>query len=127
MSATGYIQVHAYTSQAQIPIKDAAVAITDTNGSAIALRLTDKSGQLEEPIPITVPDLAVSQTPNTGETPYAVVNLYAKADLYEEIEIENLQVFPDTITVQNLELIPQAELPDYWNQVEIFNIPPQNL
>ena len=127
MSATGYIQVHAYTSQAQIPIKDAAVAITDTNGSAIALRLTDKSGQLEEPIPITVPDLAVSQTPNTGETPFAVVNLYAKADLYEEIEIENLQVFPDTITVQNLEMIPQAELPDYWNQVEIFNIPPQNL
>lgn len=127
MSATGYIQVHAYTSQAQIPIKDAAIAITDTNGSAIALRLTDKSGQLEEPIPIAVPDLAVSQTPNTEETPYAVVNLYAKADLYEEIEIENLQVFPDTITVQNLELIPQAELPNYWNQVEIFHIPPQNL
>lgn len=127
MSATGYIQVHAYTSQAQIPIKDAAIAITDTDGSAIALRLTDKSGQLENPVPISVPDLSASQTPNTGEIPFAVVNLYAKADLFEEIEIENLQVFPDTITVQNLELIPQAELPDYWNQVEIFNIPPQNL
>ena len=127
MSATGYIQVHAYTSQAQIPIKDAAIAITDTDGSAIALRLTDKSGQLESPVPISVPDLSASQTPNTGEIPFAVVNLYAKADLFEEIEIENLQVFPDTITVQNLELIPQAELPEYWNQVEIFNIPPQNL
>lgn len=127
MSATGYIQVHAYTSQAQIPIKDAAIAITDTDGSAIALRLTDKSGQLENPVPISVPDLSASQTPNTGEIPFAVVNLYAKADLFEEIEIENLQVFPDTITVQNLELIPQAELPEYWNQVEIFNIPPQNL
>ena len=127
MSATGYIQVHAYTSQAQIPIKDAAIAITDTDGSAIALRLTDKSGQLENPVPISVPDLSASQTPNTGEKPFAVVNLYAKADLFEEIEIENLQVFPDTITVQNLELIPQAELPEFWNQVEIFNIPPQNL
>ena len=127
MSATGYIQVHAYTSQAQIPIKDAAIAITDTDGSAIALRLTDKSGQLENPVPISVPDLSASQTPNTGEIPFAVVNLYAKAALFEEIEIENLQVFPDTITVQNLELIPQAELPEYWNQVEIFNIPPQNL
>lgn len=127
MSATGYIQVHAYTSQAQIPIKDVAIAITDTDGSAIALRLTDKSGQLEKPVAISVPDLAASQTPNTGETPFTIVNLYAKADLFEEIEIENLQVFPGTVTVQNLELIPQAELPDYWNQVEIFNIPPQNL
>ena len=77
MSATGYIQVHAYTSQAQIPIKDAAIAITDTDGSAIALRLTDKSGQLENPVPISVPDLSASQTPNTGEIPFAVVNLYA--------------------------------------------------
>lgn len=127
MPPTGYIQVHAYTSQAQIPLKDVAVAITETNGSAIALRLTDKSGQLEKPVPITVPELAASQSPNTGERPYAVVNLYAKADLFEEIEIENLQVFPDTVTIQNLEMIPQAELPDYWNQVEIFNIPPQNL
>ena len=127
MSATGYIQVHAYTSQAQIPIKDVAIAITDTDGSAIALRLTDKSGQLEKPVAISVPDIAASQTPNTGETPFTIVNLYAKADLFEEIEIENLQVFPGTVTVQNLELIPQAELPDYWNQVEIFNIPPQNL
>lgn len=127
MPPTGYIQVHAYTSRAQIPLKDVAVAITNTDGSAVALRLTDRSGQLKKPVAITVPELSASQTPNSGEIPYALVNLYAKTDLYEEIEIENLQVFPNTITTQNLEFIPQAELPEYWNQVEIFNIPPQNL
>lgn len=104
-----------------------AVAITEPSGSAIALRLTNRSGQLPEPVPISVPDLSASQTPNTGVTPYRVVNIYAKLENYEEIEIENLQVFADTVTNQNLELIPLSELPKYWNQVEIFNTPGQNL
>ena len=127
LPATGYIQVHAYASNAQIPLKDVAVAITDTNGSAIALRLTNRSGQLDEPVAITVPDLSASQTPNTGVLPFTAVNLYAKLPNYEEIEVENLQVFAGVVTSQNLEMIPLSELPEYWNQVEIFDTPKQNL
>lgn len=127
LSATGYIQVHAYTSTAQIPLKDVTVAITEPSGSAIALRLTDRSGQFPEPIAVTVPDFSASQTPNTGVVPYRAVNLYAKLENYEEIEINDLQVFANTVTTQNLELIPLSELPEYWNQVEIFNTPGQNL
>lgn len=127
MPATGYIQVHAYASNAQIPLKDVAVAITDSNGSAIALRLTNRSGQFDEPVAITVPDLSASQTPNTGIIPFTAVNLYAKLPDYEEIEVENLQVFAGIVTSQNLEMIPLSELPEYWNQVEIFDTPKQNL
>jgi len=127
LSATGYIQVHAYTSNAQIPLKDVAVAITDTSGSAIALRLTNRNGQFDEPIEITVPDLSAGQSPNTGVIPFASVNIYAKNENYEEIEAKNVQVFPNTVTSQNLELIPLSELPEYWNQVEIFDTPSQNL
>ena len=127
LSSTGYIQVHAYTSNAQIPLENVAVSITDTNGSAIALRLTNRSGQLDAPISITVPDLSASQSPNTGLVPYAVVNLYAKLENYEEIEANNVQIFADTVTSQNLEMIPLSELPEYWNQVEIFDTPKQNL
>ena len=127
MPGTGYIQVRAYASNAQIPLKDVAIAITDLNDSAIALRLTNRSGQLDAPVEITVPDLSASQAPNTGITPFAVVNLYARLPNYEEIEAKNVQVFPDTVTVQNLKLIPLSELPEYWNQAEIFNTPKQNL
>lgn len=127
MPGTGYIQVRAYASNAQIPLKDVAIAITDLNDSAIALRLTNRSGQLDAPVEITVPDLSASQTPNTGITPFAVVNLYARLPNYEEIEAKNVQVFPNTVTVQNLKLIPLSELPEYWNQAEIFNTPKQNL
>ena len=127
MSAIGYIQVHAYTSYAQIPLQDVAVSITDTNGAAIALRLTNRSGFLDQPIEIEVPDLSASQTPGTGVIPFAIVNIYARLNNYEAIEIENLQVFANTTTLQNLEMIPLSELPSSWNKLEIFNTPPQNL
>lgn len=127
MSVKGYIQVHAYTSFAQIPLQDVAVSITDASGAAIALRLTNRNGFLDGPIEIDVPNLSASQTPNTGIIPYAVVNLYARLGNYEAIEIENLQVFANTTTLQNLEMIPLSELPESWNKLEIFSTPPQNL
>lgn len=127
LSATGYIQVHTYTSNAQIPVQDAAITITDASGSAIAMRLTNRSGFLDEPIAISVPDLSASLTPNTGIIPFAVVNLYARGENYEAIEIENLQIFANTITLQNLEFIPLAEFPESWNKLEIFQTPAQNL
>ena len=126
MPATGYIQVRAYTSRARIPLKDVAITVTDPTGSAIAMRLTDRSGAIN-PIPITVPDLAASQTPDTGIVPFATVNLYARLENFEQIEIENLQVFAGTVSDQDLELIPLSELPDAWDQTELFNTLPQNL
>ena len=127
MSATGYIQVRAYTSNAQIPIKDAAIAITDQSGNAIALRLTNRSGQLDRPIPVQVPEVSASESPNTGIIPYSTVNLYARAENYELIEIEQLQVFPNVITEQNLELIPLPEFPANPNISQIFYTESQNL
>lgn len=127
LSATGYIQVHAYTSNARIPLQGAAVTITNPDGTAIAMRLTNRSGTLDVPVEITVPDRSASQSPNTGIIPFSDVNLYARLENFETIEIENLQVFPGTLTVQDLAMIPLSELPDSWNKVEIFNTPAQNL
>ena len=126
MSAIGYIAVHAYTGISQIPLKDVAIAITAPEGDPIALRLTDRSG-LIEPIPITVPDAAASQRPDTGIIPYTNINIYARKENFEQIEAENVQVFPDTVTNQELQLIPLSELPDRWTKAEIFRTGPQNL
>ena len=126
LPATGYIQISAYTSNARIPLKDVAVTVTATDGTAIAMRLTDRSGKID-PIPIPVPDLAASQTPNTGQIPFTSVNLYARLQGYGQIENEDLQVFPGITTNQNLEMIPLSELPDSWGQKEVFFTPNQNL
>ena len=126
MPATGYIQVHAYTSFAQLPLKDVAVTITASDGTAIALRLTDRSGQIR-PVAIPVPDRDASLSPGDGEQPYTTINIYARLRGYEQIENEGVQIFADTVTLQNLEMIPLSELPNAWNKTEIFLTPPQNL
>ena len=126
MSATGYIQVRAYTSYARLPLENVAVTVTAPDGTALALRLTDRSGRID-PIEIPVPELSYSQSPDPEERPFALVNLYARLRGYEQIENENLQVFADITTDQYLEMIPLAELPVSWDQNVICDTPPQNL
>lgn len=126
MSASGYIQVHAFTSYAQLPLEDVAITVTTPDGTAIAMRLTDRSGKIR-PIQIPVPDRSASLSPGESIRPYTAVNLYARKKGFEQIENENLQVFADTVTDQNLEMIPLSELPGAWDQAEIFSTPPQNL
>ena len=126
MSATGYITVRAYTSTAQFPLQNVAISVTATDGTAIAMRLTDRSGKID-PIEVPVPDKAESLAPDPGERPFAIVNLYAHLKGYEQVEAENLQVFADTTTNQNLELIPLAEFPQQWDQNVVYFTPPQNL
>lgn len=126
MDATGYIQVRAYESYAQLPLEDVAIAITAADGTAIALRLTDRNGQIT-PVEIPVPDPKDSQTPDPPERPYATVNLYAHLRGYEQVEAEHIQVFPGIVTIQDLQMIPLSELPGAWNQSVLYDTPPQNL
>ena len=122
----GYIQVHAYTSFARLPLEDAAVVITAQDGTVIAMRHTDRSGQID-PIPIPTPDIRYSLEPDPNQQPFTQVNLYARINGYEQIESKDLQVFSDRITDLNLEFIPLSEFPDRWDQTVIYDTPIQNL
>ncbi len=126
MSATGYIQLQAYESYARLPLKHVAVTITGTDGTAIAMRTTDRNGRIT-PVEIPVPDLSESQRPDPPERPYALVNLYAHLKGYEQVQAENIQVFANTVTNQELMMIPLSELPNRWDQIVIYDTPPQNL
>lgn len=123
---TGYIQVHAYASDAQIPLSDVTVTVLAKDATAIAMRLTDRSGRIE-PIAIPVPPRSDSLSPDPSDLPYAVVDLAARLQDYEQIFIEGLQVFAGITTDQNLELIPLSELPEDRNKSENFPTSSQNL
>ena len=125
MASVGYLQVHAYTSKAQLPLKDVAVMITEDDGTAIAMRLTDRSGRIL-PLSVPVPDKAESLSPGNA-VPYKTVRIYARLENFETIEAQRVQIFADTLTVQNLEMIPLSELPEQWNKIERFDTPSQNL
>ena len=123
---TGTLQVRAFSSFAQIPLQDVSITITATDGTAIAMALTDRSGKIT-PVSLPVPALSAGLTPDTGQTPFARVNVTARLGGYEQITVEDVQVFPDTMTLQELEMIPLSELPSQWSKAETFPTPPQNL
>lgn len=122
----GYIDVLAFTSLAQIPLEDVAITVTSADGTALAMRLTDRNGGID-PIEIPVPDVSAGQTPDTGVTPFTAVNLYARLEGFEQSENENVQVFPGTVTRLELDLIPLSELPSSWDKVTVFDTPKQSL
>jgi len=126
MPATGYLQVRAYESYAQLPLENVAVTVTASDGTAIAMRTTDRNGRID-PIEIPVPDRSESLTPDPRERPFALINLYAHKRGYERVESKNLQLFAGTTTVQNLEMVPLSELPGSWSQFILYDTPPQNL
>lgn len=125
MPAIGYIQARAFTSRARLPLEDTAVSVVDDNGRLLGIRTTNSSG-LTTPIRLEVPELAQSQTPGSGK-PFVTVNLYARAEGYEQVLVRGIQVFADTVTTQELQLVPLSELPGSWKQVAVFDTPPQNL
>ncbi len=126
LSATGILRVNAYTSYARIPLENVAITVTAADGTALAMRLTDRSGGID-PIEIPVPEKSAGTQPDTGVTPFTSVDLYARLEGYEQIESARLQLFPDTVTSQDLELIPLPELPPSRAKAEVFDTPPQNL
>ena len=127
MPSIGYLQVRAFVSSARIPLANVAVSVQTPQGTLLAARLTNRSGMLDTPIPIEVPNRSAGLTPDTGVVPFTQVNLFARKKAYEQIGSENVQIFPGVITTQNLPMIPLAEFPDAYDKSEIFNTPPQNL
>lgn len=126
MSTIGYLQARAYTSNAQIPLRDVAVVVTAPDQTAIAMRVTDRSG-LIAPIEIPVPNLSESQEPGAEQKPYALVNLTAYRDGYGPFESKNIQIFADTLTFQDLKMIPLSQLPLGETDSAYVVTPPQNL
>ena len=126
MPDTGYLQVRAYSSFAQLPLSDVAITVTAEDGTAIAMASTDRSGTIQ-PIEIPVPDRSESQSPGSPERPFTSVTVHARLKGFVQILAENVQIFAGTTTLQNLEMIPLSELPGTWNETEDFDTPPQNL
>ena len=110
MSSNGYITARAYMSYAQIPLEDVAVVVTAQDGTAIAMRLTNRSG-LIEPIPIPTPDREESERPEgNGQQPCTDVTGYAFKTNFEQLAVRNIQIFPGLTTIHNIEIVPLSFL-----------------
>lgn len=126
MPADGYLQVRAYTSDALLPLEGAAIAVTDSQGALIATRLTDKSGRII-PIGISSPDRSDSTDPNFVGQPFTTVAIRARHPGYEQLQVNQVQIFAGVTTLQPLEMVPTGLYPDQLDRVDSFDVPPQNL
>lgn len=130
--ASGTIITQTRTSNADLPIENVTVAYFEANegGSLrlLALRKSDSSGRTA-PFILETPDFAASQQPNdgTGAVPYRLVNIVADHPDYERISVDNVQVFPEVVTLQNLSLVPLPAPMMGVSPEEIIDTPRQNL
>jgi len=129
MAPSGNILSYAYTSAGRIPLSDVVIRILQqtTGGTEdlVSVQITDQDGKTTM-VSVETPPLADSQSPGT-ERPFSSVTMTAEIPGYEHIRVENVQVFPNTETVQYFQMIPLSANPDILTPEELFTIPPQNL
>jgi len=105
----GSIITRVYTSDAYLPLKNAAVIYTknDNSGSEELLSIlwTDSSG-LTKPFFLETPDLERSLTPNNELLPYETINIRVSYPGYNAVTALGVQVFPDVQTIQGFHLRP---------------------
>lgn len=126
--AEGYIVAQVFTSRGAIPIRDASVSVTQNNDNKrvlIGVRKTNEFGRTE-PITVTTPDEALSQSPGNAN-PFTVVDMQIEHPEFYTISIKDFQVFANTTSFQNAELIPIEADANTKNAVESFQVTPQNL
>ena len=91
----------------------------------LAVRVTDANGRTA-PVQVSTPNASASESPGTTD-PFAVCDIWAESPGYELLVVENVQIFPGTQTLQELELIPLPENTATLLPESPVNIPPQNL
>ena len=129
MESVGPMLTRVYTSRAQLPVEGATVAFLQRNGGGrrelLAVRVTDRSGRTA-PVEVATPTSSASESPGTSR-PFAVCDIWAEAPGYELQAVDNVQIFPGTQTLQELELIPLPERAPAGTSQPPVNIPPQSL
>ena len=128
MNSRGSIITHAYTGGGAIPVEGVTVLVIQNRagaGALLGVRTSDVEGRTA-PILVDTPDKELSEAPSDQKSWTDCVVIADHPD-YERVVVENVQVFPNTQTVQNFALIPREERLDLWGGTTAVKITPQEL
>ncbi|MBR6514360.1 MAG: hypothetical protein IKT46_05940 [Clostridia bacterium] len=112
---TGYLVVAVSAARGNFPIEGARVRIYSTENDDTRLLytlITDSSGRTEK-IELPAPPLEASQTPDTGEIPYASYNIDTDYEGYYTIENINAPIYSGITSIQNVAMIPITDVKPY--------------
>ena len=130
MTQTGTLTVRVFTSRAQLPVEGATVAVTQRgrNGKhrVLSVQQTDRDGATR-PITIPTPEVGGSTAPNGGTVPFARCDIWVEHEGYELMVIEDVQIFPGEVSMQQVELEPLVRGEGWTQETQVRPIPPQTL
>lgn len=103
-SYTGKLQVNVVTRE-NVPVRDATVTIaaSDSPNNIIERLTTNSSGQTET-IELPAPPIELSLNEANTTRPYITYNIRIEALGYETEFIENAEILPDVLAIQNVRL-----------------------
>ena len=103
-SYTGKLQVNVVTRE-NVPVRDATVTIaaSDSPNNIIERLTTNSSGQTET-IELPAPPIELSLNEANTTRPYTTYNIRIEALGYETEFIENPEILPDVLAIQNVRL-----------------------
>lgn len=131
--AKGLLKVQCFRGDSFYPVDKTRVTITPTGEEAASNTravdvFTDSSG-ITEQVELDAPSLDNSQSP--GKVPYSLVDLTIDRPGFVPVLIKGVQIYPDRVALQQVDLEFQAEtrqvvnLIDIQPNVQVGNFPPK--
>ena len=125
----GYVVARVYTSDAEIPIRNALFTVLGTDKEKrelLGARITDESGKTE-PIEIDAPDENLSTTPGNID-PFTRVDIRVDHPYFNTYSVEGVQIFAGQVSVINAPMIPTEAHISFDKKSDNFDIvEPSNL
>ena len=125
---TATLVVQVFTARQAVPVPEADVSVYCGDGSGnvlIAFRTTDADGKTE-PLLLSAPNRAFSETPEPPERPYAVYRVRIDHPEYVSETLEEVQLFGGVESILPVELTPYIPV-DEPKPLRIISLPGHSL
>ena len=132
MKQMGRLSVRVYTTQAELPLEGATVAVLQKGEGGryrlLSLQTTDSSGRITS-VDIPAPAAEESIAPGAADGPkcFSVCSVWAEHPGYAMLLVEGVQIFDGVDTLQEMELAPLSEGESSLIQNQTWEIPGQSL
>ncbi len=97
----GLLKVNVYDENIGKPAKNAEVQIFEPSGSNMISEDTTNSEGQTTPVALSAPPAAYSES-STEPRPFNQYDLRVRAEGYDEVFIQNVQIYPETTAIQNV-------------------------
>lgn len=125
----GFIKVQLFSAKNVMPVCGGNIFIIESTATDFEngkILTTDECG-VSKVVAVNTPDRAVGENPAAKDVPYSSYDIYIRAKGYRDIAIEGIHVFPDIISIQNVEMIPTKKERVFMDEAEFIFIPPHKL